>query len=112
MFCMPAYGHQFTPTYPVPLPSHIKDVVRVRMELFNSRKEIQYYEFNVYDGDWNPVPFATAEKIVRLPYLDRKNVDFYLRKKDPAVYICSTSKIIRSTNASTVISSKICSKLK
>ena len=80
------------------------------MELFNSRREIEFYQFDVFDLDWNPVPFATAERIIQLSYLDRKKIDIYVKTKNP-VYICSTSKILAGAKG-TVISSKICSKAK
>ena len=81
------------------------------MELFNSRKEIEFYQFDAYDEHWLPVPFATAERIIKLPYLQRKKVDIFIREGDPVTYICSTSKILSGVSG-TVISSKICSKVK
>lgn len=81
------------------------------MELFNSRREIEYYQFDVYDSDWLPVPFATASRIVKLPYLERTKVDIFVREESRPTYICSTSKILSGVRG-TVISSKICSKVK
>ena len=108
-----AQAHQFTPTYPQLLPSYMPGILQTRMELFNSRREIEYYQLDVYDADWLPVPFATAERIVKIPHLSRKRIDIYIREIDSTrvMYICSMSKILRGVKG-TVISSKICSKVK
>jgi len=84
------------------------------MELFNSRNDIEYYEISVYDGDWNPVQFATESRIVNIEFLKRKTIEVYIREKDRsrAVYICSKSKIRPSNEQITIVSSRICSKIK
>jgi hypothetical protein len=84
------------------------------MELFNSRKDVRYYQIGVFDADFNPIPFATAEKIINIPYLSRKKVDVFIKLTDArrAVYICSKSKLLSKGSAITSISSRICSKIK
>jgi ABC-type lipopolysaccharide export system ATPase subunit len=84
------------------------------MTLFNSRNDIRFYEVAVYDKDFLPVPFATADRIFELSYLSRKSVDVFIRDADvsKAVYICSRSKILARGSAITSISSRICSKIK
>ena len=113
-FCNVAFGHQFTPTYPRLDPSFVDGVLVTRMELFNSRNDIEYYEISVYDGDWNPVQFATESRIVNIEFLKRKTIEVYIREKDRsrAVYICSKSKIRPSNEQITIVSSRICSKIK
>ena len=89
-------------------------ILVTRMELLNSRDDVKYYELAVFDGDWNSVPFATAEKLVNVEYLKRKTIEIYIREKDrnKAVYICSKSKLEIYNLQSSIISSRICSKIK
>lgn len=109
-----ASAHQWTPTYPVLESSYVPDVLVTTMELVNSRKEVSYYQIEVFDANFVSVPFATSSKIVHLPYLARKNIDIFIRQKDRtnAVYICSRSKLLAQGSAITSISSRICSKIK
>lgn len=107
-------GHQFTPTYPKLKPSYVQGVLTTKMELFNTRKDISYYSIGVFDKDWNKVAFATDSRIVQVGYLNRKSIDVYIRGLDKtrAVYICSQSKMLEGHKQSTIVSSKICSKIK
>lgn len=107
-------AHEFTPTYPELRPSYVPGVLRAEMFLFNARTDVSYYEISVYDKDWNPVPFAGSEKVIPIAYLERKKIDVYIRQadRDRAVYICSRSKILTGMKQSTVVSSKICSKIR
>lgn len=109
-----ANGHQFTPTYPKLESSHVSGVLKVRMELFNSRKDVRFYEMLVYDGEWNPLVFAVQERIINVEYLSRKYIDIYIREqdKDKVVYICSKSKLTTNNPQATIVSSRICSKIK
>lgn len=109
-----ASGHQFMPAYPKLEPSYIENVLVTRMELFNSRQDVNYYELSVYTADWQSVPFATEDRIISIEYLKRKTIEIYIREidRDKAVYICSKSKLRPDTTQATVISSRICSKIK
>lgn len=109
-----ALAHQWTPTYPSLKTSYMDGVLKVDMELFNSRQDIEYYEFSVFDKDWVPIKFATSEVITRVPYLTRKKVEIYIREQDRyvATYICSRSKIRATDTKVTIVSSRICSKVK
>ena len=84
------------------------------MELFNKRKEIEYYELGVFNEEWNPIPFASEGKIIKISYLETKKINVYIRKDDlkKAVYICTESKQKKQEIAATTISSRICSKIK
>ena len=108
-----ASAHQWTPTYPFLELSYIPRVVKTDMHLFNTRKDVDYYEIGVFDKDWKEVPFATPNRIVNVPHLKRQKVEIFIREIDleRALYICSKSKIAAGENASSV-SSRICSKLK
>ena len=109
-----ASAHQFTPTYPKLESSYVSGVLKTTMDLFNSRKDVSYYELGVFDGEWNRVPFATESRIVKIDYLRRKKIDIFIREADraKAVYICSKSKLLVRGSAVTSISSRICSKIK
>ncbi len=111
---MQAEGHQFTPAYPKLEVSYIDDILVAKMELFNSRNDVTFYELSVFDGNWNPMPFATTDRIIEVGYLQRKNIEIYVRAKDKdkIVYICSKSKLSPVGDQITVISSRICSKVK
>ena len=63
------WGHEFTPTYPELETSYMPGVLKAEMHLFNSRKDINYYQVSVYDENWNPVKFATESKIIQMDYL-------------------------------------------
>ena len=109
-----ANAHQFLPTYPKFQNSFVEGVVYTKMELFNKRKEIGFYELDVFDGDWNSITFATESKIIRVNYLETKYINVYIKKEDlkRAVYICTESKIRKEDIQATSIASKICSKIK
>lgn len=107
-------AHEMTPTYPKLEQSFISDVYKTTMELFNKRKDVEYYEIGVFDKDWNPIPFVTTYKLINLKYLGHVNFDVYIRSKDKdrAVYICSRSKLRKEDQTKTAISSRICSKFR
>lgn len=109
-----ALAHQFTPTYPKFTSSFVDGVVGTKMELFNKRRDVEYYELDVYDVNWKPVPFATETKLVYIKYLETKNIPIYVKAEDikTVVYICSESRLQRRLTTETLISSKICSKVK
>ena len=84
------------------------------MSIFNNRKEIAWYSINVYDKDWNNLAFASTDKLINLNYLERKNIEVYVRTIDSnkVVYICSKSKTLASVKNPSIITSRICSKVK
>ena len=89
-------------------------VLKAEMVLFNTREDIRYYEVNVFDEDWNPVRFAIESKVVPMNYQETKYITVYISKKeiDKAKYICSKSKILLTVKEPSIVSSRICSKLK
>lgn len=109
-----AQAHEMTPTYPEMRHSHIEGVSRTTLQIFNKRAEIEFYELGVFDADFNPVQFASIQRIVRIPHLQNATVDIYIRRVDldRATYICSESKLRRDSAVKTRISSRICSKIK
>ena len=110
----PALAHEMTPTYPKLTPSHLDNVYKTTMEMFNKREEVEYYEIGVFDEEWNPIPFVTKYEILKIRYLGHVTFDVYIRKQDVsrATYICSISKLRKKDTTRTAIASKICSKFK
>lgn len=109
-----ANAHQFVPTYPKFTPSFMEGILQTRMELFNKRNDAEYYEIDVYDSNWNTVTFATDSKLMYVKYLQTKKINIYIKAEDlkKITYICTESRIRKEEATATVISSKICSKVK
>jgi len=108
-----ASAHEMTPAYPEVKTSHVKDVVKVEMSLFNSREEIRYYQIDLFDLNWMNIPFSTTYRIMQVEYKEHKSFDVYIRKRDmpEAVYLCTTSKVRKTNISRTLVSSRICSRL-
>ena len=106
-------AHEMTPAYPEVKPSHVAGVVKVEMSLFNSREEIQWYQIELFDLNWTNIPFASSYRIINIGYKERKSFDVYIRKADmdEAVYLCTTSKVRKSSKSKTLVTSRICSRL-
>lgn len=109
-----AWTHEFTPAYPTLEQSYMDGILVTKMLIFNRREDINYYELSVFDSEWNPIPFAATDKIVEVKYLQRKFIEIYIREKDRSrvVYICSKSKLPSDGDKITMVSSRICSKIK
>jgi len=112
--CGQTYAHEFLPTYPKLRQSFVPGVLYTQMELFNKRENIRFYELEVFDSNWKKVSFATTEKITKIEYLEKKQIDVYIRKEDKsrATYICSKSKILVENTTKPIMASRICSKIK
>ena len=110
----PLSAHEMTPTYPELKASYISGVVTTKMRLFNRRSDVEYYEISVYDADWELIPFATENRILKIDYLQTTYFDIYIRSLDigKVKYICTLSKLKKDSSVTTVISSRICSKIK
>ena len=108
-----ASAHEMTPAYPIVKPSHVAGVVKVEMSLFNSREEIEWYQIELFDLNWTNIPFASSYRIINIGYKERKSFDVYIRKSDmdEAVYLCTTSKVRKTSKSRTLVSSRICSRL-
>lgn len=109
-----ASAHEWTPTYPKLEHAYVDGVMVLHMKLFNKREDVEFYEIQVFDSSWNPMPFATAERIVQVRFLTYKDVDVYIRAqdKDKVTYICSRSKLAPTGKDATLVASRICSKVK
>lgn len=114
LFFNSAAAHELTPTYPKVEISYITGVSVIKMKMWNRRSDAGYYEINVYDKEWNEIPFASPEKVLKLGYLEHKDFEIYLRDMDTNIvtYICTTSKQLKQDVQSTGIKSRICSRVK
>lgn len=109
-----ANAHEMTPTYPKLYPSHMEGIYKTNVEIFNRRQEVEYYEIGVFDSNFNPVPFVTTYRIIKVTYLSFVKVEVYIQEENigKAMYICSQSKLRKEQNTRTAIASRICSKFK
>lgn len=107
-------AHEMVPAYPTMKPSYITGVSVTNMKIFNRRDDVRYYEIGVFTSEWEPIPFASEEKIIKLEYLGKKTFEVYIRNSDldDATYICTLSKLEKDNVRTTGVSSKICSKIK
>ena len=114
VICEPVFAHEMSPTYLEFKPSYIDGVMQTTIELFNRREDVSYYEIQVFDKDWNNIPYASNAKIVNIKYLDKKSIDVFVRKSDidKVLYVCTLSRFVKSDITKTNISSRICSKVK
>ena len=114
MFGTIATAHEMTPTYPKLKSSFMDGVTVTTMRMFNKRKDVEYYEIGVFDEDFNPVPFVTAYRVIKIQYLGHVMFDVYIADRDKyrARYICSRSKLRKDTRIATNVTSRICSKIK
>jgi len=118
MILMMAFGtavaHEMTPTYPKLETSHVNGIYKTTMEMFNKRKDVEWYEIGVFDNEWKSIPFVSSYKIIQLQYLGHVKFDIYIRADDraKATYICSKSKLRKEDSTKTAVSSRICSKFK
>ena len=105
-------AHELTPTYPELRSSYIPGVLTTTLKMWNARMDVDYYKIEVFDKDWNAVPFITAEEIFPLAYTERREIEVFLPEETSARYICTRSMLRKEGRQKTVISSKVCSKIK
>lgn len=112
--CTSLHAHEMTPAYPKLESSYVAGVSVAKLKLFNRRSDVSWYEIGVFTSDWKPVPFASTSNIIEVGYNKRKLFDVYIRSKDidKAVYICTESKVFKGKEQVTLVSSRICSKIK
>jgi len=120
VFCTTAHAHEMTPAYPQLKSSYIEGVSSAKMKLFNRRNDVSYYLIEVFTSDFKPIPFASSSistvssKIIMVGYNKSKIFDVYIRSSDidRAVYICTQSKLLKQTDQISLITSRVCSKIK
>jgi len=106
-------SHEMSPAYPKFVFSHLEGLMKTTVNIFNRRKDVSFFEIEVFDEDWNPLPFAAQSRLLQLQYLEKKSVNVYIRRKDlnRVEYVCTRSKIFMG-EGTTKVSSKICSRVK
>lgn len=109
-----AASHEMTPTYPKWKMSFIPSAKMTTMKVFNKRADVSWYQIGVFDKDWNPIPFVTRYKILKVKYLSHVNFDVYVNEANAkeAEYICSTSKLRGNDDFKPIVESRICSRFK
>jgi len=109
-----AIAHEMTPTYPKFKSSYMDGLLKTDMEIFNKRKDIEYYEIGVFDKDFNPIPFVSSYNTYKVEYLKKIKIEIYIRETDESrvTYICSRSRVLKQKVSNTTIASTICSKIK
>ena len=114
LFGTQAIAHEMTPTYPELRPSYMDGLSSINLNLFNRREDVSYYEIEVFDEEWVPVPFAAKEKLIKINYLGRIDLQIYIRDNDKnrVTYICTLSKILNGDVQTSGVTSRICSKIK
>ena len=107
------HAHEMTPAYPELKPSHVSGVMKVRLSLFNQREDVKYYQIELFDLDFNSMPFSSTYRIMKVDYKERRDFEVYIRRSDlnNPLYICTISKVVKSRGTRTLISSRICSKI-
>ena len=105
-------AHELTPTYPELRSSYMNDVYEVKLKMWNARVDVEYYKIEVTDEDWKDVPFITTEKVFRLEHFGRRNISIFLPSDTTATYICTRSMLEKGNASKSIISSKVCSKIK
>lgn len=114
LFANIAAAHELTPTYPTFESSYLNGISQTTMKLWNRRKDASYYEIDVYDEEWNPIPFATTEKIMMVSYTQTKTFVIFIKTEHVGhvEFICTTSRLLKKDVQSTGITSRICSRVK
>ena len=107
-----AMAHELTPTYPKLEQSYIPNVLQTKVKMWNARVDVVYYKLEVTDKDWKKVPFITDEKIFKLDYMQRRDIEIFLPSDTSAMYICTRSMLEKGARSRSMISSKVCSKIK
>ena len=105
-------AHELTPTYPELQSSYMKDIMQVNLKMWNARVDVEYYKIEVTDEDWNDVHFITNEKTFKLEHFGRKNIEIFLPSDTTATYICTKSLLQKGNAQRSIVSSKVCSKIK
>lgn len=106
------HAHEMTPTYPKLIRSFQPGVYTTTLNMINRRNDVEYYEISVMDKDFNDIPFVSSYSIVKIQYMERLTIDIYIAERDysKSMYVCSQSKLKKSQETKSIISSRICSK--
>lgn len=106
------WAHELLPTYPKLEQSYVPNVYQTTVRMWNGRIDVEYYKVEVADSEWNPVPFITNDRTFRLKYMERKDIEIFIPADAKVTYICTRSMLEAGNPQKSVISSKVCSKIK
>ena len=108
-----SWAHEMTPAYPDLHPSSVPQIMQADLSIFNARDDVEFYAISVFDADWKPVAFASAQRVMQVPTGRRKDFEIYIKEADAdlVVYVCTTSMLRAGQKDNTIISSRICSRL-
>jgi hypothetical protein len=117
LLCVEVTAHQWTPTYPEFRLSYIGGIQTTDMKLYNTREDVDYYQIQVFDGYFNPIKFAInggQSDVINVPFRKTKVVSVYVPSAESSrvVYVCSRSMILKEEETASLLSSRICSKVK
>lgn len=107
-----AQAHEMTPAHIKLNPAFVAGVSHAQFEIFNHRKDVEYYEIGVFDDKWEPIEFVSNYNLIQIGYLHRTKIDIYINDSDAkrAAFACSVSRFWTNESRATLVSSKICSK--
>ena len=60
LICGSASAHQWTPSHVELRPSYVGGIHTATMKFYNSRDDVEYYQVQVTDGQFNPIKFAIS----------------------------------------------------
>lgn len=114
LFSTAVSAHEMTPTYFKVTNSVYNNIYQTKLNIFNSREDQLYYQITVYDEDFNKVPFAASERLLKIEQFKKKDFELFFRRRDldRIVYVCTESKTPKGQTQSTGVTSRICSKRK
>ena len=117
MLCGNVYAHQWTPTYVTFGPSFVSGIYSTKMKLYNARADVDYYQVQVFDGRFNPIKFAISggeNDVVNVRHKTYKYVEVYVPSHEVSrvVYVCTRTMILKKLESATLVSSRVCSKVK
>ena len=86
------------------------------MKFYNSRDDVEYYQVQVTDGQFNPIKFAIQggnNDVFHVRHKQYKTIDIYIPSHEVTrvVYICTRSMILKKFETASLVSSRVCSKV-
>lgn len=111
---LPLHAHEMTPAYPSLNLSHIENIYVTKVKISNYRSDTDFFSLAVFDADWEHIKFASRDRLAEVRLNKSKVIEIYIRSKDAdrVVYICSESKLFKNNEQVSLVSSRICSKIK
>ena len=116
LICGSATAHQWTPSHVQLRPSYVGGIHTATMKFYNSRDDVEYYQVQVTDGQFNPIKFAISggeNDVFHVRHRQYKTIDVYVPSYEATrvVYICTRSMILKKFETTAIISSRVCSKV-